>query len=171
VGTRVVVMGVAGSGKTTVGMLLARRLGVDFADADEFHSERNIATMAAGTPLTDDDRRPWLEAIAQWLGSHEADGCVVTCSALRRVYRDVVRHQAPDACFLYLAGSPELMTSRVGGRGHHFMPAELVESQFATLEAPDDDERAVEVDASLSPERIVDTFVAEIGGRPWRRRQ
>jgi gluconokinase len=119
--------------------------------------------MAAGTPLTDEDRWPWLESIGDWLAEHESDGCVVTCSALRRVYRDVVRRSAPDACFLYLAGSPELMAQRVGERGHHFMPAELVGSQFDTLEPPADDERAVEIDAALAPDDIVDVFVAAIG--------
>jgi gluconokinase len=165
-GVRVVVMGVAGSGKTTVGQLLAIRLGVDFADADEFHSPENIAKMRAGIPLADEDRWPWLEAIAQWLADHAEPGGVVTCSALRRAYRDVLRRGAPDAWFLHLIGPPDLMAARVRGRGHHFMPAELVESQFETLEPPEEDERAVELDASLPPEQIVDRFIEAINIDP-----
>jgi gluconokinase len=157
-------MGVAGSGKTTVGEQLAARLGVDFGDADEFHSPQNIAKMAAGTPLTDEDRRPWLDAIAEWLGEHERSGGVATCSALRRSYRDILRGRAADTWFLYLAGSPALMTSRVGGRSDHVMPTELVTSQFETLEPPDDGERHVDVAASLRPEQIVDVFVASVDG-------
>ena len=163
VGVRVVVMGVAGSGKTTVGRALARRLGIDFADADEFHGADNIAKMAAGTPLTDRDRWPWLEAIARRLAGGADTGCVVTCSALKRVYRDVLRRGAHDAWFLHLAGSPELIESRVRERGHHFMPHELVSSQFDTLEPPGEDERAVQVDASLPPASIVDEFLVATG--------
>jgi gluconokinase len=160
---RVVVMGVAGSGKTTVGQLLAGQLGVDFADSDEFHSPESIAKMRAGAPLDDDDRWPWLEAIAEWLADAGPDGSVATCSALRRAYRDALRLRAPDVWFLHLAGSPELMAGRVSGRGHHFMPADLVESQFDTLERPDPDERAVELDASMSPGQIVEDFIAAVG--------
>lgn len=160
---RVIVMGVAGSGKSTVGELLAERLGCDYADADEFHNPANVAKMAAGTPLTDEDRWPWLDAIADWLRQHEEQGCVVTCSALRRVYRDRLREGAPDARFLHLAGSPELMAERVGGRPHHFMPVELVRSQFETLEPPTDDEGAVTLDASETPEEIVEGFLAGVG--------
>jgi gluconokinase len=166
VSVRVVVMGVAGCGKTTVGQLLAVRLGVDFADADDFHSPENIAKMREGTPLSDEDRRPWLQAIANWLADHADIGGVVTCSALRRAYRDVLRDGAADAWFLHLIGPPDLMAARVSGRGHHFMPAELVASQFEELEPPDIDERAVELDASLPPEQIVDRFLEEINLDP-----
>jgi gluconokinase len=166
VSVRVVVMGVAGSGKTTIGQLLAVRLGVDFADADDFHTPENIAKMRAGIPLDDEDRWPWLEAIAAWLADHADTGGVVTCSALRRAYRDVLRRGATDAWFLHLVGSPALMAARVRGRGHHFMPAELVESQFEELEPPDTDERAVELDASLPPEQIVDRFFEAINLDP-----
>lgn len=154
-----VVMGVAGSGKTTVGALLAERLEVDFADADEFHPAANVAKMSAGTPLTDDDRRPWLEAIAGWLAERVDSGGVVSCSALRRAYRDVLRGGAPDVWFLHLDGTPELMTERVADRTDHFMPAELVASQFATLEPLEPDERAVVVDASRTPDQIVEEFL------------
>lgn len=156
-------MGVSGSGKTTVGRLLAARLGVAFADADAFHSAAAIATMAAGRPLTDDDRRPWLEAMAGWLADHRATGCVLACSALRRSHRDVLRTGAPDAWFLHLVGTPEVMTRRVAGRGGHFMPASLVDSQFATLEPPGADERAVEVDVDAAPDSIVTTFLTRLG--------
>jgi gluconokinase len=159
-------MGVAGSGKTTVGQLLAVRLGVEFADADDFHTPENIAKMRAGMPLDDEDRWPWLEAIAAWLADHAATGGVVTCSALRRAYRDVLRRGAADAWFLHPVGPPALMAARVRGRGHHFMPAELVESQFEELEPPDTDERAVELDASLPPEQIVDRFIEAINLDP-----
>jgi gluconokinase len=161
-GPRVVVMGVSGSGKSTVGERLARRLGLDFADADSFHSPANMTKMAAGMPLTDEDRRPWLEAIARWLAEHAEAGGVVTSSALKRSYRDLLRDGAPDAWFLHLVGSRELMERRVADRDDHFMPASLVPSQFAALEAPTDDERVVTVDADQSPDNIVDEFVSAI---------
>ena len=152
-------MGVAGSGKSTIGALLARRLGVEYADADEFHSPANVAKMSAGTPLTDEDRWPWLEAIAHWLTARQAAGAVVTCSALRRSYRDALRTGAPDAWFLHLDGPKELMADRVGRRPHHFMPAELVASQYETLERLQDDERGIAVSAALQPAQIVDNFL------------
>lgn len=159
---RVVVMGVSGAGKSTVGECLARRLDLEYADADEFHDPLNVATMAAGTPLTDDERWPWLEAIARWLADREQSGGVVTCSGLRRVYRDVLRSGAPDAWFLHLVGSRDLMSDRVAGRPHHFMPAALVESQFETLEPPEDDERAIDIDAAIAPDDIVDAFLEQV---------
>ena len=153
-------MGVAGSGKTTVGTLLAQRLSVPFADADAFHSPANVALMSSGTPLTDDDRGPWLASIAAWLAECSESGCVTTCSALRRSYRDVLRAEAPDVCFVYLAGSPELIAARVSDRADHFMPAALVESQFAALEPPAPDEGVLEIDASLPPDEIVAVVAA-----------
>jgi gluconokinase len=161
-GVRVVVMGVAGSGKTTVGRVLAVRLGVDFADADDFHGPDNVAKMSAAVPLADADRRPWLEAIAHWLEQHAESGGVVACSALRRSYRDELRRGASDCRFLHLVGSRELMSERVGHREDHFMPAELVRSQFDTLEPLGPDERAVELDASLPVDQIVDDFAAAL---------
>ncbi|GAA4558418.1 gluconokinase [Pseudonocardia xishanensis] len=130
----VTVMGVAGSGKTTVGAALAQRLRVPFADGDDFHPPANVATMAAGIPLTDAARAPWLRALAEWLHAHEATGGVVSCSALRRDYRDVLREGSARTVFVHLDGSPEVVARRVEGRPGHFMPASLVESQFATLE-------------------------------------
>jgi len=153
-------MGVAGSGKTTVGTLLAQRLSVPFADADAFHSPANVALMSSGTPLTDDDRGPWLASIAAWLAECSESGCVTTCSALRRSYRDVLRAEAPDVCFVYPAGSPELIAARVSHRADHFMPAALVESQFAALEPPAPDEGVLEIDASLPPDEIVAVVAA-----------
>lgn len=157
---KVVVMGVTGSGKSTVGVLLAERLRVPYADADSFHGAANIAKMASGAPLTDEDRWPWLEAIGEWLAAHGRQGCVATCSVLKRRYRDALRERAPDALFLFLDGPPEVVASRVAARSDHFMPVSLVESQFADLERPEIDERAVTVDLSKPPDRIVSEFLA-----------
>jgi gluconokinase len=141
-----VVMGVTGSGKSTVGEALARELGVPYADADSFHSAANVAKMAAGHPLDDDDRRPWLGAIGEWLAGHEDTGAVVTCSALRRRYRDVLREKAPAVEFVHLDGEKETVRRRVAERTGHFMPESLVDSQFAALEPLGDDERGVVLD-------------------------
>jgi gluconokinase len=163
---KVVVMGVTGSGKSTVGALLAERLRVPYADADSFHGAANLAKMASGTPLTDEDRWPWLEAIGVWLGAHGRSGCVATCSVLKRRYRDALREHVPDAWFLFLDGSPGVVASRVAARRDHFMPVSLVESQFADLERPEIDERAVTVDLSKPPDQIVSEFLARIDDHP-----
>lgn len=155
----VVVMGVTGSGKTTVGERLAGALGVEFGDADKFHSEANIAKMASGTPLIDDDRWPWLEAIGVWLQEHRSSGAVVSCSALKHSYRDKLRQHAPNVWFLHLSGNLEVITERVATRGHHFMPASLVASQFEALEPPTADEQAICIDSSLPPDEIIAEFV------------
>ncbi|WTM18047.1 gluconokinase [Isoptericola halotolerans] len=155
-------MGVAGSGKTTVARLLAERIGVEYAEADQFHSEANIAKMGAGTPLTDEDRAPWLAAIRDWL-SAEADAgrpAVVTCSALKRTYRDVLRAARGQVWFLHLDGAPELLAERMTGRSGHFMPTSLLPSQLATLEPLADDEDGLTVDVAAPPEQIVDDVVA-----------
>ncbi len=149
---RYVVMGVAGSGKSTVGALLAARLGVPFADGDAFHPPGNLAKMAAGTPLTDADRAPWLDAIAAWLDAHER--CVVACSALRRAYRDRLRR--PDVCFVYLHGSRELLAARLAARPSHFFPPRLLDSQLADLQPPGPDENAITVSIELTPEAIAE---------------
>ena len=151
-----VVMGVSGCGKTTVGRLLAQRLDVPYAEADEFHPPANIAKMASGRPLLDKDRLPWLAAIADWMRSHAGEGGVVTCSALKRDYRDLLRSSGAPAWFLHLTGDRALITSRVGARTDHFMPATLVDSQFADLEPLRPDEPGLVVDAALAPEDIVD---------------
>lgn len=152
-------MGVSGSGKSTVGAALARRLGVPFADADAFHPQANIAKMAAGTPLTDDDRYPWLEAVGQWLADHE-NGGVMSCSALKRGYRDRLRSHCPRIEFLHLTGSPELIGRRQAGRPGHFMPSALVKSQFDILEPLAPDEHGIALDVGSSVDSIVERFVA-----------
>ena len=157
----VVVMGVSGSGKTTVGVILANQLGVPFADADDFHTPELKAKMAAGHPLTDDDRWPWLARLADWLRD-EQEGSVLACSALKRSYRDVLRTASDQLCFLHLAGSPEVVTQRVGHRHNHYMPASLVGSQYATLEPLGPDEFGVAIDFTLGPEQIVEQFLKEV---------
>jgi gluconokinase len=134
-------MGVTGSGKTTVGAALAQRLGVPFADADDFHSEANVAKMSAGVPLDDADRVPWLHAIGEWLA--KSAGGVVSCSALKRAYRDVLREHVPDVFFVHLDGDRETVRRRVAGRPGHFMPESLVASQFAALEPLGEGEHGV----------------------------
>ncbi|MCK2220299.1 gluconokinase [Actinomadura sp. ATCC 31491] len=162
----VVVMGVTGSGKTTVGAALSQRLRVPFADADDLHPPANIAKMSAGIPLDDDDRRPWLEAIGAWLAGHAATGGVVACSALRRRYRDVLRRYAPALTFVHLAGTPEVIRRRVAGRPGHFMPATLVESQFQTLEPLERDEHGIVLDLTEPVERLVDAYLAATAAGP-----
>jgi gluconokinase len=152
-------MGVSGSGKSTVGAALARRLGVPFADADAFHPAANIAKMAAGTPLTDDDRYPWLDAVGQWLADHD-DGGVMSCSALKRGYRDILRSHCPRIEFLHLTGSPELIARRQAARPGHFMPSALEKSQFGILEPLAPDEHGIALDVGSSVEDIVDRFVS-----------
>ena len=150
-------MGVSGSGKSTVGVALARHLGVPFADADTFHPQANVAKMAAGTPLTDDDRYPWLDAVGRWLANHH-DGGVMSCSALKRSYRDQLRSHSPQVEFLHLTGSPELIARRQADRPGHFMPSSLLKSQFDALQPLEPDERGMAVDVGQSVEAIVDTF-------------
>jgi gluconokinase len=152
----VVVMGVSGSGKSTVGAALAQRLRAPFADADDFHPEANVAKMTAGHALDDDDRRPWLEAIGVWLAAHQGGG-VMTCSALKRAYRDQLRAHAPDTTFVHLHGERQVITRRQATRPGHFMPASLLDSQFATLEPLEDDEVGFVVDV----DQAVDDIVAE----------
>ncbi|WP_344056952.1 gluconokinase [Sphaerisporangium rubeum] len=157
-----VVMGVSGSGKTTVGRALAERLGVPFADADDFHGEANIAKMTAGVALQDADRLPWLRRVGAWLAG-QAGGGVVTCSALRRRYRDVLREQVPDALFVHLDGDREVVRRRVARRRGHFMPVTLVDSQYAALEPLGPDENGVVLDFSREAGRLVEDFLAATG--------
>jgi gluconokinase len=151
----VIVMGVAGSGKSTVGAALAERLGCEFRDADGFHPPGNIAKMRSGTPLTDEDRWPWLRSIRAHMEAEHAGGRggVVACSALKRAYRDVLGEGEPWVRFVHLDGSRELVAERMRSRTGHFMPIELLDSQFAALEAPAD---AVVLDISLPPEALVE---------------
>jgi gluconokinase len=151
----VVVMGVSGSGKTTIGAALAQRLRVPFADADDFHPQANIDKMSAGIPLTDDDRGPWLATIATWLADHAAGGGVASCSALKRSYRDVLAAAAPQVFFVHLHGDPDVIAARVAGRPGHFMPAALVESQFATLEPLEPGEHGAVLDVDQQVDDLV----------------
>jgi gluconokinase len=150
----VVVMGVAGTGKTTVGPLLAARLGVPYAEGDDFHPPANIARMSAGTPLGDDDRWPWLDAIGAWAAERTGLGGVVSCSALKRSYRDRLRAAAPAVVFVHLAGDRPLIEERMAHRRGHFMPTALLDSQFATLQPLGADEAGVVVDVVGTPEAI-----------------
>ena len=150
---RVVVMGVSGSGKTSIGLLLAARLGVPFIDADDLHSAEAKATMAAGTPLIDQDRWPWLGRVADAIAGSAAS--VTACSALKRSYRDDLRAGAPDLQFVELDVPREVLAERMTRRPGHFMPASLLDSQLATLEPLESDEPGVRVDASGSEEDIV----------------
>lgn len=159
----VVVMGVSGVGKSSVGRLLADRLAVHYADGDDFHSEANVSAMRSGRALTDDQRQPWLQAVAEWLRTHESQGGVVSCSALRRSHRDVLVAAAPRATFLHLTGDPAVVRARMESRSH-FMPPSLLDSQLATLEPPGEDERHVSVDVRASPEEIVETFLRSRAG-------
>lgn len=157
----IVVMGVSGSGKSTVGVALAQRLRVPFADADDFHPAANIAKMTAGEALDDHDRHPWLESIGEWLASHGSGGGVMSCSALKRRYRDQLRHHASAAEFVHLHGTAEVIARRQASRPGHFMPASLLHSQFATLEqlAPDEHGLVVEVDQSI--DAMVEAYLAQ----------
>ena len=152
----VVVMGVSGSGKSTVGLLLAQRLGVPYAEADEFHPPANIAKMSAGHPLDDADRAPWLDAIGAWIKEREGHGGVVSCSALNRRYRDRLRASAPDLFFVHLEGPPELISSRLAARMEHFMPPDLLRSQFDALEPLGDDENGAVVPIDSAPQAITE---------------
>lgn len=155
----IVVMGVSGAGKSTVGTILAQRLSVPFADADNFHPSGNVAKMAAGEPLDDADRYPWLQRLGEWLAQHR-DGGVLSCSALKRSYRDQLRKHCPFVVFLHLTGSPQLIARRQAHRTDHFMPAALMKSQFDTLEPLGADENGVAVDVSADTESIVDSYLA-----------
>ena len=157
----VVVMGVSGVGKTTVGVALARRLGWPFLDADDFHSTANVEKMRRGVPLTDDDRRPWLDAIGRELARRAADGDVVlACSALHRWHRDALRAGAhgADVRFVFLRAGYDEIDARMRARTGHFMPESLLRSQLDTLEPPDATE-ALAVDAAAPSDAIVDAIV------------
>ena len=152
-----VVMGVAGSGKTTVARMLAERLGWRFQEGDALHPAANVAKMSAGTPLTDDDRWPWLHAIAAVIDGWRAEGAsgIVTCSALKRAYREILVGGRADVRLVHLAGDKALIAARMAARKGHFMPTALLDSQFATLEPPGAEERAIVVDISPGVEVVV----------------
>ena len=159
----VVVMGVSGSGKSVVGAALAQRIGVPFEDGDDLHPAANIAKMMAGHPLDDDDRRPWLIAIGAWLADHARGGGLVSCSALKRSYRDLIRSEAPAVVFVHLVGDPEVIRRRQASRPGHFMPASLMESQFQTLEPLEPDERGFPVDIGVRIDEVVARAAAGLG--------
>jgi gluconokinase len=157
-GPPIVVMGVSGSGKSTVGAALAQRLRVPFADADDFHPPANVAKMTAGHALDDNDRFPWLEAIGEWLADH-AHGGVMSCSALKRKYRDQLRNHCPNVEFLHLSGTPEVIGRRQASRPGHFMPPSLLASQFDTLKPLEPDEGGVTIDVDQDIDSIVENYV------------
>jgi gluconokinase len=161
----VVVMGVSGSGKTTVGQLLADQLCVAMLEGDSLHSAENVQRMAAGTALTDSDRHDWLLAIVQRIAaaSHDGRGLIVSCSALKRRYRDVLRGGDPNLIFVHLTGHKELIQQRLSLRRGHFMPPALLDSQFDALEAPGVDERVISCDIAQSPADIVASIIARMG--------
>jgi gluconokinase len=163
-----VVMGVSGSGKSTIADKVAERLGWTFEDGDRFHPASNVAKMSAGVPLTDEDRWPWLQAIADEIdrvckaGQH----AVIACSALKRGYRDILVHGRNDVRVIYLEGSEQLIASRLKQRKGHFMPPGLLASQFKTLEPPDQSEHPVTVSIDAAVETIVDDIVRQLGLSP-----
>ncbi|AWN46336.1 gluconate kinase [Methylobacterium terrae] len=163
----IVVMGVSGSGKSTVASLLAGRLGWEFEDGDDFHPAANVEKMQAGTPLTDEDRWPWLAAIAAWIDTLRAEGRhgVVTCSGLKRAYRDILAGDRPDVRLVYLKGDRELIGRRMAARHGHFMPTSLLDSQFRTLQEPTPDENPLVVSVGGTPQAIVAEIVETLTGR------
>ena len=158
----IVIMGVQGSGKTTVGELLARRLGVPFLDADSLHSTKDKEWMASGHALSDQQRLPWLREVGERLGLGADAGIVVACSALKRSYRDLLREQAPAMLTVLVSGDPDVIRTRLAAREHAYMPASLLPSQLADLEPPQEDERGLAVDLATSPGQIVERVVALI---------
>jgi gluconokinase len=169
-----IVMGVSGSGKSTIAEKLAERLGWHYEDGDKFHPASNVAKMSAGHPLTDEDRWPWLQAIADKIDRTCKTGepIVIACSALKHSYRDVLVHGRDDVRIVYLRGTQELIASRLSQRKGHFMPPGLLASQFKTLEPPDPDENPLTVSIDASIEEIVDDIIGQLRlgvGRTQRR--
>lgn len=162
-----IVMGVSGCGKSTVGQALGAALEWEFRDGDAFHPPANVAKMKSGAPLTDEDRWPWLDAIARYIDETRAQSghAIIACSALKRVYRDRLKGARPDVTFVHLAGSKELIEARMAARQNHFMPLGLLDSQFATLEAPSDDEGAMIVSVAGAPDEIVHDVLKRMGLR------
>jgi gluconokinase len=162
--TSIVVMGVSGSGKSTVADGLVERLGWPFAEGDEFHPAENVEKMRAGRPLTDDDRWPWLRSLAGWIGEHEATGqsVVLTCSALKRVYRDVLCEGHPSVWFAHVTADAALIRERLEHRSGHYMPASLLDSQLALLEPLHDDEPGASISGAGAPDVVVDELLAAL---------
>ncbi len=159
-----VIMGVSGSGKTTIAQGLSRKLGWQYQEGDALHPPSNVAKMSSGTPLTDADRLPWLHKIAARIDEWRAAGVsgVVTCSALKRSYRDIIAGNRPDVVVVYPKGSQALIAGRMAERKGHFMPASLLDSQFRILEEPSPDENAIAVDIDRAPDAIVDELVRRV---------
>jgi gluconokinase len=162
--TTIVVMGVSGAGKSTVAAELVHRLGWDFAEGDEFHPPENVEKMRAGIPLDDDDRWPWLRRLAAWIGEHEAAGtnAVVTCSALKRAYRDLLCDGHPSVWFAHVRAQPELIRDRVEHRTGHYMPPSLLGSQLATLEPLQPDEPGAMISGVDPPDQVADHVLAAL---------
>ena len=160
---RLVIMGVSGCGKSTVGEQLARALHLPFLEGDSLHPPRNVALMAAGTPLTDDDRAGWLDTIAARLAALPDDaGMVVSCSALKRIYRDRLRRAAPDVRFVHLHGTPALLAERLQQRQHLYMPPTLLDSQLATLEMPSADEQVIALNIAEPVAQLVQQALQQL---------
>ncbi|AOW94197.1 carbohydrate kinase [Rhodococcus sp. WMMA185] len=162
-----VLMGVSGCGKSTVAGIIAGAMGWDLQEGDTLHPPENVAKMDSGIPLTDDDRRPWLELVAAWIREHTDNGLpgIITCSALKRSYRDVLR--GPHVVFVHLTGSPEKIGERLTARLDHFMPASLLDTQLATLEPIEPDENAIVVDVGGSPGQVAAEIIARIRSFGW----
>lgn len=160
-----VVMGVAGSGKSTVGRLLATQLGWSFLDADAFHPEANVKKMSAGLPLDDDDRRPWLQRLRRVMDAHlnVGTGAVVACSALKRSYRRILGTERPDVALIHLEGTPELLARRLARRRDHFFPPGLLDDQLQTLETPD---RALHLNIEQTPRALCRRIAGQWWSRP-----
>jgi gluconokinase len=160
----IIVFGVSGAGKTTVGRLLAERLGWAFLDADDLHPAANVAKMQRGVPLDDADRWPWLDAVGVWIDARAGEGraSVTACSALKRAYRDRLREGRPQTRFVFLAGSEAEIAARLERRTGHYWPASLLPTQFAALEPPTPDEGAIVVDVGPPPAALVETIIGEL---------
>jgi gluconokinase len=163
-----VVMGVSGTGKSTIAALLVKALGWPMAEGDDFHSAANVAKMHAGHPLTDADRAPWLAAIADWIGARERAGTggIITCSALKRAYRDELRAGHPDVRFICLLADHDVLLARLSARQGHFMPASLLDSQLATFEPLQPDEPGVTIDVSGPADEVDHLALAALTAQP-----
>ena len=159
---QIVVMGVSGSGKSTVGARLAQTLGLPFLDADDLHPITNVDKMSAGIPLTDDDRWPWLATVGQAMAAASATGIVVACSALKRSYRDAIRAAAPHTLVVHLDGSRDVLVARLAGRENHFMPPALLDSQLEALEPLGEGERGIVISIDGTVDAIVRTLSREL---------
>jgi gluconokinase len=161
----VILTGVSGAGKSTIGALLAARLGWAYRDGDSFHPPENVAKMRVGRPLTDEDRFPWLAAIAAWMDQARSGGqsAVIACSALKRAYRDILVAGQDDVRLVFLKGSREVIERRMAAREGHFMPVSLLQSQFEALEEPGADEHAIVVSIEPPPKDVVDAILAQLG--------